>query len=304
MSPFIICCRQFICLQVSEILLLGIFHPQIGDFLALFRQIPLNLHAKIQKNIRKLSIMEKKELSLQLNNINIGDFKMKKTNFAVAGLSLCLLFSSCGTNQKTGTAVGAGSGAALGALVGGLLNNSHRGTGALVGAAIGAAVGGGAGNLIGKHMDKVKAEAERVKNAQVETVTDANGLSAVKVTFASGILFPTNGSTLSSSAKTDLAQFAGVLKNNTDCEVSIQGYTDATGNDGINLPLSQKRAEAVYNYLASCGVTSRQVKNVQGFGSANPVVNTTAACAQNLRVEVYMYASQAMINAANNGTLK
>ena len=248
--------------------------------------------------------MEKKELSLQLNNINIGDFKMKKTNFAVAGLSLCLLFSSCGTNQKTGTAVGAGSGAALGALVGGLLNNSHRGTGALVGAAIGAAVGGGAGNLIGKHMDKVKAEAERVKNAQVETVTDANGLSAVKVTFASGILFPTNGSTLSSSAKTDLAQFAGVLKNNTDCEVSIQGYTDATGNDGINLPLSQKRAEAVYNYLASCGVTSRQVKNVQGFGSANPVVNTTAACAQNSRVEVYMYASQAMVNAANNGTLK
>ena len=185
-----------------------------------------------------------------------------------------------------------------------MLNNSHRGTGALVGAAIGAAVGGGAGNLIGKHMDKVKAEAEQVKNAQVETVTDANGLSAVKVTFASGILFPTNGSTLSSSAKTDLAQFAGVLKNNTDCEVSIQGYTDATGNDGINLPLSQKRAEAVYNYLASCGVTSRQVKNVQGFGSANPVVNTTAACAQNRRVEVYMYASQAMVNAANNGTLK
>ena len=169
---------------------------------------------------------------------------------------------------------------------------------------IGAAVGGTAGNLIGKHMDKVKAEAEQVKNAQVETVTDANGLSAVKVTFASGILFPTNGSTLSSSAKTDLAQFAGVLKNNTDCEVSIQGYTDATGNDGINLPLSQKRAEAVYNYLASCGVTSRQVKNVQGFGSANPVVNTTAACAQNRRVEVYMYASQAMVNAANNGTLK
>jgi hypothetical protein len=85
---------------VSEILLLGIFHPQIGDFLALFRQIPLNLHAKIQKNIRKLSIMEKKELSLQLNNINIGDFKMKKTNFAVAGLSLCLLFSSCGTKLE------------------------------------------------------------------------------------------------------------------------------------------------------------------------------------------------------------
>jgi len=43
---------------------IGNFRPEIGDFLSPFRQIPLNLHAKIQKNIRKLSIMEKKELSL------------------------------------------------------------------------------------------------------------------------------------------------------------------------------------------------------------------------------------------------
>ena len=43
---------------MSEILLLGIFHPQIGDFLALFRQIPLNLHAKIQKNIQKSDYMD------------------------------------------------------------------------------------------------------------------------------------------------------------------------------------------------------------------------------------------------------
>ena len=189
-------------------------------------------------------------------------------------------------------------------MVGGLLNNSHRGTGALVGAAIGAAVGGTAGNLIGKHMDKVKAEAETVKNAQVSTVTDANGLTAVKVTFDSGILFQTNKYALNASAKNDLAQFAQVLKNNADCEVAIQGYTDATGNDGINLPLSQNRANAVSTYLKSCGVASSQIKSVEGLGSANPVVNTTAACAQNRRVEVYMYASQAMVNAANNGTLK
>lgn len=224
--------------------------------------------------------------------------------FTAAALSMLLVLGSCGTSQKTGTAAGAGAGGALGALVGGLLNNSHRGTGALVGAAIGAAVGGTAGNLIGKHMDKVKAEAETVKNAQVSTVKDANGLTAVKVTFDSGILFQTNKYALNASAKNDLAQFAQVLKNNADCEVSIQGYTDATGNDGINLPLSQNRANAVSAYLKSCGVTSSQIKSVEGLGSANPVVNTTAACAQNRRVEVYMYASQAMVNAANNGTLK
>ena len=231
---------------------------------------------------------------------------MKKMKFTAAALSMLLVLGSCGTSQKTGTAAGAGAGAALGALVGGLLNNSHRGTGALVGAAIGAAVGGTAGNLIGKHMDKVKAEAEAVKNAQVSTVTDANGLTAVKVTFDSGILFQTNKYALNASAKNDLAQFAQVLKNNADCEVAIQGYTDATGNDGINLPLSENRAKSVYNYLTSCGVAASQFKNVSGFGSTNPVAdNSTAAGRQaNRRVEVYLYASQAMVNAANNGTLK
>ena len=117
---------------------------------------------------------------------------MKKMKFSVAALSMLLVLGSCGTSTKTGTAAGAGAGAALGAIVGGLLNNSHRGTGAVVGAAIGAAVGGVAGNRIGAHMDKVAAQTKaQVANAQVEQVTDANGLSAVKVTFDSGILFPT-----------------------------------------------------------------------------------------------------------------
>ncbi len=221
-----------------------------------------------------------------------------------AALSLLLVMGSCSTNTGTGAAIGSGAGAVLGGVVGGLLNNSHRGTGALVGAAIGAAVGGGAGTLIGKHMDKVKAQTEaQVQNATVETVTDANGLSAVKVTFDSGILFNTGKYNLSTSAKNDLAKFATVLKGNTDCQVDIQGYTDAVGGDGVNLPLSENRAKAVYNYLTSCGVSAGQFKNVQGFGSSNPVVNTQDACAQNRRVEVYLYASQAMVDKANSGTL-
>ncbi len=187
--------------------------------------------------------------------------------FTAAALSMLLVLGSCGTSQKTGTAAGAGAGAALGALVGGLLNNSHRGTGAVVGAAIGAAVGGTAGNLIGKHMDKVKAQAEAVKNAQVSTVTDANRLTAVKVTFDSGILFPDQQICAPMQAlRTTWLQFAQVLKNNADCGVAIQGYTDATGNDGINLPLSQNRANAVSTYLKSCGVTSSQIKSVRGLG--------------------------------------
>ena len=68
--------------------------------------------------------MEKKELSLQLNNINIGDFKMKKTNFAVGQPLFVLAFFKLWTQSEDGTAVGVGSGAALGALVGGLLDDT------------------------------------------------------------------------------------------------------------------------------------------------------------------------------------
>lgn len=216
-------------------------------------------------------------------------------------LTLCAaIIMSCSTNAGTGALVGAGGGTFLGGVVGKIAGNTA------VGAAIGAAVGAGAGALIGRHMDKVKAETQaQLENAKVEEVTDANGLKAVKVTFDSGILFALNKADLNTTSKNELAKFSSVLKNNNTCSVDIQGYTDTTGNDAINVPLSQKRAEAVSTYLKSCGVSSMQIQSVQGYGSANPVADnsTKAGQAQNRRVEVYLYASQDMINAANNGTL-
>ena len=224
-------------------------------------------------------------------------------------LTLCagMIMMGC-NNLGKGTTIGAVGGAVLGAVVGKLAGNTA------VGAAVGTAVGAGTGALIGKHMDKVKAQAEAVKNAQVESVTDANGLQAVKVTFDSGILFTTGSSTLSNVAKQSLSNFANVLKTNTDCDVAIQGYTDNAGwknstaaqSAEKNQKLSLQRAQAVTAYLQSLGVSSAQIRSTEGFGEANPVADnsTSAGKAQNRRVEVYMYASEAMINAANNGTLQ
>lgn len=231
---------------------------------------------------------------------------MNKMRVVILTLCAGLIMVGC-NNLGKGTAIGAAGGAVVGAIIGKVAGNTA------VGAAIGTAVGAGTGALIGKHMDKVKAEAEAVKNAQVESVTDANGLQAVKVTFDSGILFPTSGSTLSATAKSSLTEFANVLKQNTDCDVAIQGYTDNTGWKNStaeqsvqkNLNLSQQRAQAVTNYLTSLGVSSNQIRSTEGLGEANPVADnsTAAGKAQNRRVEVYMYASQAMIQAAEQGTL-
>ena len=172
-----------------------------------------------------------------------------------------------------------------------------------IGAAIGGAVGAGAGAIIGRHMDKVAREAaQQLPNASVDKVTDANGLECVKVTFDSGILFPLNGSNLNAAAKNDLTKLAGLMKTNSNCDVAIQGYTDASGNDNINIPLSQRRASAVSSYLRGQGVSSRQIRSVEGFGSQNPIENKTVS-QKNRRVEVYLYASQEMVRQANNGSL-
>ena len=108
---------------------------------------------------------------------------MKKMKFTVLLLCGALLLGSCGTmnNKAKGGIIGGGSGAAAGAIIGGLIG---KGKGAAIGAAVGAAVGTGAGVAIGHKMDKKAAEAAKIEGAQVEQVTDANGLPAVKVSFA------------------------------------------------------------------------------------------------------------------------
>lgn len=266
-----------------------------------------NLSAKLQKIAVNVASVHEKVVSLQcswsqekIKKLILSKDIMKNVKVVTLGVCLSTLVFSCSTKQGTGSLIGAGGGALVGAIIGKLAGN------AAVGAAVGGAVGTATGAIIGKHMDKVAEQARQVENAKVEQVTDNNGLSAVKVTFDSGILFDLNKYDLKTASKTDLAKFSTVLKNNADCQVDVQGYTDSTGNDGINIPLSENRAKSVYNYLLSCGVSASQFKNVSGFGSANPVGDNTTAAGQqqNRRVEVYLYASKAMVDAANNGTLK
>ena len=199
------------------------------------------------------------------------------------------------SNTAKGTAIGAGGGAVVGAIIGKMAGNTA------IGAVIGGTVGATTGAIIGKKMDKAKKEAEAVKNAQVETITDANGLEAVKVTFDSGILFATNKADLNATSKASLTQFAEVLKENRDMDIAIIGHTDNTGSDAINNPLSKNRAQSVSKFLKSQGVASAQIKTIDGQGSTNPVADNSTAEGrkQNRRVEVYMYASEQMIKDAN-----
>ena len=226
---------------------------------------------------------------------------MKKFKFSVVLMAALVILSGCGASNATkGGLIGGGSGAAVGALIGNLIGKNTGGT--LIGAGIGAAVGTGAGVLIGKKMDKAKAAAEAVENAKVESVTDKNGLEAVKVTFDSGILFDLNSSTLKSAARNSLTEFSTVLKNNNNMDVAIFGHTDKTGTLEVNQRISLQRAQSVQNFLKGQGVAADQMVTVEGKDYQE--YDDAKSAAENRRVEIYLYASKEMIEAANNGTLQ
>lgn len=242
---------------------------------------------------------------------------MKGLKFYALGLCAALLFNSCNmSNTAKGGMIGGSSGAALGSALGAILAKSgNKGKWAGIAGAAGAVAGTTAGVLIGRKMDKAKAEAERIANAQVESVVDGNGYQAVKVTFDSGILFQTGKSALNAVAQSSLNNFASnVLIPNSDMSVGIIGYTDNAGwknstaeqSKQKNQQLSQERAQSVSSYLLKQGVAAGQIKEVAGLGEDNPVADnsTAAGKAQNRRVEVYLYASDEMIKAAEAGTLQ
>ena len=220
-------------------------------------------------------------------------------------LAAGMLLTGCNsmTNTGKGALIGGGGGAALGAGIGALIGG---GKGAGIGSAIGAAVGAGAGTLIGNRMDKQAKQLEQqLQDAQVEQVQDQNGLAAIKVTFPGGILFPTNGTTLSAGAQTDLAQFANSLIQNPETNVQVYGFTDNTGSLAANTKVANGRALAVDRFLIDSGVSPTRV-TYQGVPMANYVASndTAAGRAQNRRVEIYITASQQMIQQAEAGTLR
>ena len=221
---------------------------------------------------------------------------MKKIlTVALCGL---IVLSGCSSmkNSAKGGLIGGGAGAAIGAGLAVLFGGDARS--AAIGATLGAAVGGGTGAIIGNQMDKKAEELAKLEGAKIETITDANGLTAIKVTFDSGILFGTNSTALSADAKNTLAKFATSMKDMPDTDLTIWGHTDNTGSDAVNERISKQRAQSVSAYLQQNGMNNRM--NVEGKSYSMPVADngTPEGRAQNRRVEVYVSANADMVKAA------
>ena len=101
------------------------------------------------------------------------------------------------------------------------------------------------------------------------------------------ITFDKNVFTLTPAEEQALTQVATKLNGCPSAHAAINGYTDSTGDDSLNIPLSNSRSQAVADFLIAHGVSGNRV-SVKGFGSAGPVADngTEAGRAKNRRVEI------------------
>ena len=72
-------------------------------------------------------------------------------------------------------------------------------------------------------------------------------------------------------------------------KLGVYGHTDNNGSDAVNGPLSEKRADAVKEYLLGKGLKNEQIE-AKGFGSSKPVADnsTEAGRSRNRRVEIVL----------------
>jgi outer membrane protein OmpA-like peptidoglycan-associated protein len=137
-----------------------------------------------------------------------------------------------------------------------------------------------------------KAEAERTElrtelmrqfNLILETRDTARGL----IVNMSDVLFDTGKSTLRAGAREKLAKVSGIIQSHPGLKLEIEGHTDSVGGDEYNQQLSEKRADAVRDYLVQQGIPADSI-TAKGYGKSRPVVsNTTAEGKQrNRRVEM------------------
>lgn len=218
-------------------------------------------------------------------------------------MAVLMILTGCNTtNLGKGAAIGGGGGAALGAGIGALIG---KGKGAAIGAGTGAAVGAAVGAIIGKHMDnQQKKLEEQLQNAEVEKA-EVSGLQAIKVTFPGGILFATGKSNIQPEAQAELTEFAKSLEQNPLTDVVIGGYTDNTGSMEANTRVADARANSVKSFLEGKGIADSRIQ-AKGFPMQDYVASndTKEGQAKNRRVEIYIYASDEMVKAAENGQLE
>lgn len=140
--------------------------------------------------------------------------------------------------------------------------------------------------------ERIRAERERELNRLHEVLsgiveTRRTALGVVMNLGSDAVEFDFDKATLRPENRELLSRIAGVLLTSMGYRVEIHGHTDDIGSSEYNQKLSERRAEAVMNYLVDTGIDPKIV-DTKGHGKTSPVVpgTTPKARAKNRRVEI------------------
>lgn len=222
---------------------------------------------------------------------------MKKISLKIVVLSIIggIILSGCDANNtQKGAAIGATAGAVIGGIIG---NNVGSKNNAAVGAIAGAVIGGAAGGVIGNKMDQ---QAKKIETTLpgAEVIRNAEGIQVI-LDENSNVKFEYNKSVLTAEAKTNLQKLIPIFNEYPDTNLLVIGYTDDVGSQEYNLPLSEKRANSVVDYLKSQGIISSRLTSM-GRGKLDPRADnsTDVGRSQNRRVEFVITANEKMKDEA------
>lgn len=129
-------------------------------------------------------------------------------------------------------------------------------------------------------------------NQVLQTRDTARGL----IVSMPDVLFDFNKDTLKPEARERLARISGIVLAYPDLKLQVEGYTDSIGSDEYNQQLSEKRAEAVRDYLVGSGVSMNNVAAV-GMGKADPVADNATSAGRKLNRRVEMVVSGDVIGS-------
>jgi outer membrane protein OmpA-like peptidoglycan-associated protein len=133
-------------------------------------------------------------------------------------------------------------------------------------------------------LDKISFATNSAGNQMVDFI---NGDSDNPVFTFRNLTFATGSAGIDNSSMSEVDNIAAVLRAYPKVNIAIQGYTDNTGNPGMNKNLSQARAESVKARLIAQGTTADRMV-AEGFGINNPVADnsTEEGRSQNRRIEI------------------
>jgi outer membrane protein OmpA-like peptidoglycan-associated protein len=127
----------------------------------------------------------------------------------------------------------------------------------------------------------------RIQNELARIASTRSEQRGLIVTLNGGILFDTGKTALKPGAKSTLSKIAKQLQTDPSLKIAVEGHTDNVGGTAMNQSLSEKRANAVRDYLVSAGISGDHI-TASGMGEESPIATnkTAAGRQQNRRVEL------------------